>query len=244
MPHPHPPQISPALIYKKRTPPADLFAQTSTVCISLVRIRFLKQYDDFTWENVESSGWSMGELASGLTCACLPTLRPLVGRYAPWLSSQAGITTHSSSHTGGGKDPERGRLGTGSSAGAAGGAAKNWPLPMSSTPAAFVAYGMQRVDSGGDTSDGVFGLQTARTELGGVDSRLAPHATGASQRSSLESRPAAGSSRRPSQGSVRWTQPVVQTEITTASPAHSPEPPETAIQVRHDVYQTEQTASK
>jgi hypothetical protein len=57
------------------------------VCISLVRIRYLKQAADFTYENVESSGWSMGELASGLTCACLPTLRPLFARCLPWMST-------------------------------------------------------------------------------------------------------------------------------------------------------------
>jgi hypothetical protein len=62
----------------------------STVIISIVRIRYLKLFEDFTWENVASSLWSIGELTSALTCACLPTLRPLMSRYFPAFGSQAG----------------------------------------------------------------------------------------------------------------------------------------------------------
>ncbi|PKS12632.1 hypothetical protein jhhlp_000840 [Lomentospora prolificans] len=58
-----------------------------TVAISVIRIKFLKQAEDITWENVESSGWSLGELTSALTCACLPTLRPLVSRFIPSLAT-------------------------------------------------------------------------------------------------------------------------------------------------------------
>lgn len=42
-----------------------------------------------TWDNVASSCWSIGELCSGITCACLPTLRPLITRCLPGLRSQS-----------------------------------------------------------------------------------------------------------------------------------------------------------
>ena len=106
----------------------------------------------------------MGELASGLTCACLPTLRPLITRYAPWMSSQKGSSFHHSSSATG-KDMERGILGRASSSCGASTVrvnnTTNWPLPMLDTPGVTGPV-VQRVDSGGDTSDGVFGLQSTR----------------------------------------------------------------------------------
>ncbi|KAF9871864.1 hypothetical protein CkaCkLH20_10798 [Colletotrichum karsti] len=69
-----------------------------TCTISFVRIRFLHQAEDFTWENVETAGWSIGELCCGLTCACLPTFRPLVSKFIPALSSR--ITKASKYHHG------------------------------------------------------------------------------------------------------------------------------------------------
>ncbi len=65
----------------------------STVIISIIRIRYLKLFDDFTWENTDSSLWSIGELSSAITCACLPTLRPLLSRYFPSLGTQAARST-------------------------------------------------------------------------------------------------------------------------------------------------------
>ncbi|KAH6682139.1 hypothetical protein F5X68DRAFT_263167 [Plectosphaerella plurivora] len=47
-----------------------------TCAISFVRIRFLRLSPDFTLTNVEAACWSVGELCAGLTCACLPTIRP------------------------------------------------------------------------------------------------------------------------------------------------------------------------
>jgi len=61
-----------------------------TVAISVVRIKFLAIREDVTWDHVESSGWSVGELASALTCACLPTLRPLLAKFFPALGSTYG----------------------------------------------------------------------------------------------------------------------------------------------------------
>lgn len=47
-------------------------------------------FDDSPWENTDPALWSMGELTSGLTCVCLPTLRPLVVRHFPSLEWHAG----------------------------------------------------------------------------------------------------------------------------------------------------------
>ncbi|KAK4118579.1 hypothetical protein N657DRAFT_369698 [Parathielavia appendiculata] len=63
-----------------------------TVIISIIRIRYLKLFEDFPWENVDSSLWSVGELTSAITCACLPTMRPLMSRYFPGLLSSVGRT--------------------------------------------------------------------------------------------------------------------------------------------------------
>jgi hypothetical protein len=43
--------------------------------------------EDVTWQHVESSGWSIGELASALTCSSLLTLRPFVAKYFPSLGT-------------------------------------------------------------------------------------------------------------------------------------------------------------
>ncbi|KAK2050936.1 hypothetical protein LY76DRAFT_653034, partial [Colletotrichum caudatum] len=69
-----------------------------TCAISIVRIRFLHLETDFTWENVESSGWSVGELCCGLTCACLPACRPLVSRFIPALSTRSSKPSTYHSH--------------------------------------------------------------------------------------------------------------------------------------------------
>lgn len=45
-----------------------------------MRIEFLNIGDDFTYANIAPAGWSLGELCAGVTCACLPTLRPLLFR--------------------------------------------------------------------------------------------------------------------------------------------------------------------
>lgn len=52
----------------------------STVAISAIRIKFI-QPEDPSWNHVEWAGWAMGELASALTCACLPTLRPFLAKF-------------------------------------------------------------------------------------------------------------------------------------------------------------------
>ncbi|KAK3358225.1 hypothetical protein B0T25DRAFT_452789 [Lasiosphaeria hispida] len=64
-----------------------------TVIISIIRIRYLQLFEDFPWENVDSSLWSVGELCSAITCSCLGTLKPLVARYFPSLGTAAGRST-------------------------------------------------------------------------------------------------------------------------------------------------------
>ncbi|KAK0725554.1 hypothetical protein B0H67DRAFT_659165 [Lasiosphaeris hirsuta] len=67
-----------------------------TVMISMIRIRYLKLFEDFPWENVDSSLWSIGELCSALTCACLPTLRPFLARHFPSLGTIVGASSSGS----------------------------------------------------------------------------------------------------------------------------------------------------
>ncbi|KAK4231619.1 hypothetical protein QBC38DRAFT_440010 [Podospora fimiseda] len=63
-----------------------------TVILSIIRIRYLKMFDDFPWENVPAALWSIAELTCAITCACLPTMRPLVRMYLPALASVFGIS--------------------------------------------------------------------------------------------------------------------------------------------------------
>ncbi|RYP53581.1 hypothetical protein DL768_001445 [Monosporascus sp. mg162] len=57
-----------------------------TCAISVIRFRYLRIEEDFSWENVGASSWSIGELSSALTCVCLPTLRPLFIGVVPGMS--------------------------------------------------------------------------------------------------------------------------------------------------------------
>lgn len=43
-----------------------------------------------TWDNVGAACWSIGEVCSGITCVCLPTLRPCITRCLPGLRTQRG----------------------------------------------------------------------------------------------------------------------------------------------------------
>ncbi|KAK0751657.1 hypothetical protein B0T18DRAFT_403057 [Schizothecium vesticola] len=54
-----------------------------TCAISIIRIQYLRLSPDVTWDNVESSCWSISELCSGIICSCLPTLRPLLIKLVP-----------------------------------------------------------------------------------------------------------------------------------------------------------------
>ena len=53
-------------------------------------MKYLQLTDDVTWDNVASSCWSISEISSGITCACLPTLRPLLNKFMPLMGSRNG----------------------------------------------------------------------------------------------------------------------------------------------------------
>ncbi|KAI9151643.1 Satratoxin biosynthesis SC10 cluster protein [Paramyrothecium foliicola] len=59
-----------------------------TVAISVIRIQYLKVYEDLTWENVAPACWSVAELTTAIICASLSTLRPFMARHFPGLISQ------------------------------------------------------------------------------------------------------------------------------------------------------------
>ena len=40
---------------------------------------------DVTWDNVGAATWSAVELNTGIICACLPTLKPMINIVAPRL---------------------------------------------------------------------------------------------------------------------------------------------------------------
>ncbi|OLN96006.1 hypothetical protein CCHL11_07084 [Colletotrichum chlorophyti] len=65
-----------------------------TVAISVVRIQFLSVPKDFTWANVESSLWSLGEISSAVVTACLPTLRPLMTKLFPRIFTKYSLHSH------------------------------------------------------------------------------------------------------------------------------------------------------
>lgn len=71
----------------------------------MIRLAWLKQGTDFTFTNVPTACWSVGELCCGITCACLPTLRPLMMKVKPrWMTSYA---TRPKQHSYGGSGEAR-----------------------------------------------------------------------------------------------------------------------------------------
>lgn len=49
-------------------------------------MKYLNNRPDTTWENLDQALWSVAELTSAITCACLATLRPLLTRFSKWWS--------------------------------------------------------------------------------------------------------------------------------------------------------------
>jgi hypothetical protein len=47
-------------------------------------MQWLTPVTDVTWWNVTPASWSLAELVSGLACACLPTLKPLLYKAKTW----------------------------------------------------------------------------------------------------------------------------------------------------------------
>ncbi|KAH9899009.1 hypothetical protein F4778DRAFT_181710 [Xylariomycetidae sp. FL2044] len=61
-----------------------------TCIVSTLRLVFMLRVSrDITFDGVAITAWSVAELASGITCAALPTLRPLIGKYFPAFGTMA-----------------------------------------------------------------------------------------------------------------------------------------------------------
>ncbi|KAF4978535.1 hypothetical protein FZEAL_5107 [Fusarium zealandicum] len=60
-----------------------------TVAVSIMRMQWLTPQKDVTWWNVTAASWSLSEITSAITCACLPTLKPLVARYEAKVNANA-----------------------------------------------------------------------------------------------------------------------------------------------------------
>ncbi|KAI1340312.1 hypothetical protein F5Y15DRAFT_54271 [Xylariaceae sp. FL0016] len=60
-----------------------------TCIISIMRrVVGLRLTKDLTYSSVDVTVWSISEVTSGITCAALPTLKPLASKYIPALKSQ------------------------------------------------------------------------------------------------------------------------------------------------------------
>ncbi|KAH7112364.1 hypothetical protein EDB81DRAFT_670997 [Dactylonectria macrodidyma] len=57
-----------------------------TVAVSILRMQWLKPASDQTWWNATAASWSLAELTSAITCACLPTFKPLITRVKPFFT--------------------------------------------------------------------------------------------------------------------------------------------------------------
>ncbi|KAI1176792.1 hypothetical protein F4777DRAFT_597194 [Nemania sp. FL0916] len=136
-----------------------------TCAISVIRIKYLKQGGDFSYQNVEASSWSITELCSGVICVCLPTLRPFVQKYVPKLAgtihrSSIGYKRHSGSKaTDVGEEMKHSRQNSKESNFVSVKAEEEFRRPNT------------RFDidtrTSGDTSDGIIGLRSTREGLYG-----------------------------------------------------------------------------
>lgn len=117
-----------------------------TVAISVLRIKYLKLFEDFTWENVESASWSIAELCSGIICTCLPTLRPFVKRHFRYMGSTADHSSRGYRNQESGA--EAGHKRTGSNVSHSNGSVGQAVLPVT-----------------GDSSENIIGLGSTRQEM-------------------------------------------------------------------------------
>lgn len=69
-----------------------LIIYLSTCIISAFRLIFLKKPIDFTWDAISALCWSHSELSSGMICATIPTVKPLLGKYIPALGTSRQTT--------------------------------------------------------------------------------------------------------------------------------------------------------
>ncbi|CAJ2502091.1 Uu.00g049440.m01.CDS01 [Anthostomella pinea] len=137
-----------------------------TCAISVIRIKFLQNGSDFSYDNIEESSWSITELCSGVICACLSTLRPLVSRWVPALSNKLHKTSNWSRRRSGSHatDVEKGSKHTRQS------------LKGSNITGAYSKEGLYhlgtyelRRNGSGETSDGILGLKSTREGMYGDD---------------------------------------------------------------------------
>ncbi|KAL5355418.1 integral membrane protein [Aspergillus floccosus] len=73
----------------------SIFALGGFVCVTsicrLVALKKIADSTDPTFDNVDAAYWSAIECNTGIICACLPTLRPLVSRVVPHLLSTLSV---------------------------------------------------------------------------------------------------------------------------------------------------------
>ncbi|KAI1345017.1 hypothetical protein F5Y15DRAFT_14514 [Xylariaceae sp. FL0016] len=202
-----------------------------TCTISVIRIKFLKQGGDLTYENVEGSSWSITELCSGVICACLPTLRPLVSRWVPALStklhkSSKGYRRQSGSNA---TDEEQGSKHTRSGSKAS--TAMVAVLGSKEELYHPESYEMRRSNSG-EKSDGILGLRSTKEELESYNSSPVSPISPSSAHLAKHLPQTAPSG-------AAWLRPTVTTDITTSN---SPRPDSernrssTAIKVKRDLF--------
>ncbi|KAB5578149.1 hypothetical protein GE09DRAFT_1088676 [Coniochaeta sp. 2T2.1] len=199
-----------------------------TCAISIIRIQYLHLSEDTTWDNVPSSCWSIGELCSAILCVCLPVLRPLISKIFPHLgwTHHHKRTSESYEHSSSGHDGTNAYQTAIATINDGHAHAHDDRKPSNvdsertyvnpSTVLHTEDLELQRINSEGDFSDGVFGLEDLKLKH------------------DLESnRPSAESARTgpklappipaPDKGArVLGLQPSVRTEIK----ASTPEPPE------------------
>ena len=71
------------------------FTNTSVFVASIIRVTTFEKLnpEDATYTNVTPAIWTVTEQSLGITCACLPTLRPLFGRIIFGKASDSGTET-------------------------------------------------------------------------------------------------------------------------------------------------------
>ncbi|KAJ9143989.1 Integral membrane protein [Coniochaeta hoffmannii] len=168
-----------------------------TCAISIIRIQYLHLSEDTTWDNVDSSCWSITELCSAILCVCLPVLRPLISRLFPHLvtdnrkpsnvdSERTFVNTSNVLHT---EDLE-----------------------------------LQRINSEGDFSDGVFGLEDLKLKRD-LESNRPSHESARGHHTGPRVAPPVPQPDKSAR--LLGLEPSIKTEIK----ASTPKPPEAASRV-------------
>ncbi|KAH6985164.1 hypothetical protein EDB80DRAFT_624712 [Ilyonectria destructans] len=83
---------------------ASIFSRGFFTCmISIIRAPTLRDAvftEDPTWDNTDAAWWSVVELTCGILCASLPTLRPLLAKVVPCLSTKGSSNIYELNATG------------------------------------------------------------------------------------------------------------------------------------------------